>query len=185
MFSLLPQLTMLALLRRRRLLLISALFFLIPVALFYFFLGSSSPNTVAPHMPPGLAPELPENKTTTRAPVPFLPLEANRHVHIFYYAWYGNINMDGQYVHWKHKRIAHWNPERAKKFSTSEHSPPDDIGANFYPKLGPYSSHDSTVYHEHFEQIRKTGIGEHINLEGAAYSDELHAFQTFMTEDKL
>lgn len=40
------------------------------------------------------------------------------------------------------------------------HDPPDDIGANFYPKLGAYSSADREVIDAHMYEIRKARIGK-------------------------
>ncbi|CAC5380828.1 MANEA [Mytilus coruscus] len=80
-------------------------------------------------------------------------------VHIFYYPWFGNPEHDGKYYHWNHPYLPHWNKEEAKKYQTGTHVPPDDIGANFYPKLGPYSSSDPNVIHNHMGQMQKAGIG--------------------------
>jgi len=39
------------------------------------------------------------------------------------------------------------------------HIPPNDIGANFYPQLGAYSSRDATVISQHMRWIRQSGAG--------------------------
>uniref|UniRef100_A0A1I8GVY9 Glycoprotein endo-alpha-1,2-mannosidase-like protein n=1 Tax=Macrostomum lignano TaxID=282301 RepID=A0A1I8GVY9_9PLAT len=83
----------------------------------------------------------------------------NYRVHIFYYAWYGEPGTDGAWLHWNHSRLPHWNAERARKFSQAGHTPPGDIGANFYPELGPYSSANISVVRRHFAQIRRSGAG--------------------------
>ena len=44
-------------------------------------------------------------------------------------------------------------------FPKKVHVPPDDIASRFYPELGPYSSSDSTVIHEHMKQLVSAGIG--------------------------
>lgn len=80
-------------------------------------------------------------------------------VHIFYYPWYGNPDHDGKYYHWNHPYLPHWNKDEAKKYQTGTHVPPDDIGANFYPQLGPYSSSDPNVIHKHMAQMQKAGVG--------------------------
>ena len=85
--------------------------------------------------------------------------EPNYNVHIFYYAWYGNPEHDGKYVHWNHRFLPHWNPDVAKRYNQGSHSPPDDIGSNFYPELGPYSSSDPNIVEEHMKQIRSAGVG--------------------------
>lgn len=81
-------------------------------------------------------------------------------VHVFYYPWYANPETDGEYHHWNHPYLPHWNKEEAKKYETGTHIPPDDIGSNFYPELGPYSSRDPQVIHKHMAQMQKAGIGK-------------------------
>ena len=85
--------------------------------------------------------------------------EPNYNIHIFYYAWYGNPEHDGGYSHWNHQYLPHWNPNITKQYQKGYHSPPDDIGSNFYPALGPYSSKDPKVIDEHMRQMRIAGVG--------------------------
>lgn len=85
--------------------------------------------------------------------------EPNYNIHIFYYAWYGNLEHDGKYVHWNHRFLPHWDPDIAKRYKQGSHSPPDDIGSNFYPALGPYSSKDPAIISEHMRQMRTAGVG--------------------------
>ena len=50
---------------------------------------------------------------------------------------------------------------RAKQAPTEKRfAPPEEIGSNFYPLRGPYSSRNFTVVREHFREIRQSGIGE-------------------------
>ena len=81
----------------------------------------------------------------------------NQDVHAFYYAWYANPKKDQNYRHWNHKVMPHWSD------STWNHLPPysgnGDIGANFYPLLGTYSSNDSILITEHMRMIISAGIG--------------------------
>jgi hypothetical protein len=84
----------------------------------------------------------------------------NFNVHVFYYPWYGNPEKDGKYMHWNHQYLPHWRKEVADKWAKGNHKPPDDIGANFYPQLGPYSSSDPDVINTHMAQIRSAGAGE-------------------------
>lgn len=86
--------------------------------------------------------------------------EPNYNVHAFYYVWYGNPQFDGKYVHWDHPLLPHWDPKVASGYPTGRHQPPDDIGANFYPALGPYSSRDPSVLEEHMRQLRIADVGE-------------------------
>ncbi|KAI2654225.1 Glycoprotein endo-alpha-1,2-mannosidase [Labeo rohita] len=85
--------------------------------------------------------------------------EPNYNVHAFYYVWYGNPQFDGKYVHWDHPLLPHWDPKVASGYPTGRHQPPDDIGANFYPALGPYSSKDPSVLEEHMRQLRTAAVG--------------------------
>ena len=80
-------------------------------------------------------------------------------LHAFYYAWYGTPETDGKYVHWNHPYIRHWNQEVAKKYPDRVHSPPHDIGASFYPELGPYSSSDPKIIDAHMQQLVAARIG--------------------------
>lgn len=84
----------------------------------------------------------------------------NYNVHVFYYTWYGNPRFDGKYIHWNHPYLPHWNPKIALGYATGTHQPPDDIGANFYPALGAYSSRDPSVIEVHMQQLRTAAIGK-------------------------
>lgn len=80
-------------------------------------------------------------------------------VHTFYYTWYGNPQFDGKYIHWDHPLLPHWDSKVAQGYPQGRHSPPDDIGANFYPALGAYSSRDPAVIEAHMQQCRTAAIG--------------------------
>lgn len=74
--------------------------------------------------------------TTTKA------LASN--VHLFYYPWYGSPAVLGSWRHW---------PQGG-------HTPPEDIGANLYPALGPYDSGDfTTTVARHMEWVKRSGAG--------------------------
>ena len=82
----------------------------------------------------------------------------NKHnAHIFYYNWYGNPQFDKTYRHWNHDVLPHWSDK------TWDNLPPydgkEDIGANFYPSLGAYSSNDTTIIESHMKMIQKSGVG--------------------------
>lgn len=86
-------------------------------------------------------------------------ISVNSHIHIFYYPWYGNPQIDGHYIHWNHNILPHWKKEEVNKWPLGAHIPPHDIGANFYPALGLYSSADKAVVNVHMAQIHSTGTG--------------------------
>ena len=87
-----------------------------------------------------------------------LPLP-NYNLHAFYYPWYGSPDVDGNYMHWNHVYMPHWDKKEATKWRTGRHVPPHDVGSNFYPQLGAYSSRNRTVLHIHMLQMRTAGIG--------------------------
>ncbi len=75
------------------------------------------------------------------APEPVAP--PPRAVHAFYYGWYGNPTHDGAWVHWQQ----------------GGHLPPLELGTDFRPALGPYSSRDRAVLDRHFGWLVEAGIG--------------------------
>merc|ERR1712137_103203 len=80
-------------------------------------------------------------------------------VHAFYYPWYGNPTDDSVYLHWNHKYIPNWDKSNREVYPTGKHEPPDDIGANYYPFLGCYSSRNLDTIHQHLQWIQESGIG--------------------------
>ncbi|KAF6774258.1 hypothetical protein AHF37_06584 [Paragonimus kellicotti] len=99
-----------------------------------------------------------QNVTDSLPPVSY-------HVHAFYYAWYNapsenqSVTDDRHWVHWNHVRLAHHNPRIASEYSTKPHRPPKDIGASFYPQIGPYASKDIHTLKAHFRMATFAGIG--------------------------
>ncbi|XP_053566529.1 glycoprotein endo-alpha-1,2-mannosidase [Bombina bombina] len=83
----------------------------------------------------------------------------NFNIHVFYYTWYGSPQFNDKYIHWNHPLLKHWDTKVANSFPTGRHNPPDDVGADFYPELGPYSSRDPSVIEAHMKQIRSASIG--------------------------
>ena len=80
-------------------------------------------------------------------------------LHAFYYMWYANVTIDGEYKHWNHQYLPHWDSNVDKRYRHGRHQPPDDIGASFYPLLGSYSSRDKSIMEIHMQQLRRAGIG--------------------------
>ena len=77
----------------------------------------------------------------------------------FYYPWYGNPTVDGQWIHWEQ----------------NSHQPPQDIGSDYYPALGPYSSKDPAVVAQHMAWLRQAGVGVIISSWWGPNSREDHA----------
>jgi glycoprotein endo-alpha-1,2-mannosidase len=77
-----------------------------------------------------------------------------RDVHVFYYPWYANIEHDKIWNHWDHHILPHWDPvvKERHKYGV-QYEPPDDIGANFYPLRGPYSSRDKSLLESHMREL--------------------------------
>ena len=66
-------------------------------------------------------------------------------VHLFYYPWYGNP--EGPAGSWRH-------------WQQGGHTPPASLGADLYPKLGPYDSGDiSGAVDQHMEWVNRSGAG--------------------------
>lgn len=84
----------------------------------------------------------------------------NYYLHAFYYTWFGNPKFDGKYIHWDHPQLPHWDFKVAQGYPQERHSPPDDIGSNFYPSLGAYSSRDPSIIEAHMQQLRTAAIGK-------------------------
>jgi glycoprotein endo-alpha-1,2-mannosidase len=61
----------------------------------------------------------------------------------FYYPWYGNLAVDGAWIHW----------------DQNNHQPPRDIGSDYMPALGAYSSNDPAVVAQHMAWLRQAGVG--------------------------
>ena len=73
-------------------------------------------------------------------------------VHAFYYPWYGNPATDGRYANWNHPVAVRKGPPR--RFPGG-----DDIGANFYPRLGCYSANSAETLQQHMKWLRRARIG--------------------------
>ncbi|MEU4144230.1 ThuA domain-containing protein [Streptomyces parvulus] len=68
----------------------------------------------------------------------------NPDVHLFYYPWYGSPATNGSWRHWQQ----------------GGQTPPNAVGADFYPALGPYDSGDFTgAVARHMEWIARSGAG--------------------------
>ena len=91
-------------------------------------------------------------------------LETNNRAHIFYYSWWGTPDgpLEKRYAHWNHDVLPHWTKEvndRFKHVIGTLHQPPEDLGTNFYPQGGPYSSSSPATIARHMKEIRSAGIG--------------------------
>jgi hypothetical protein len=62
----------------------------------------------------------------------------------FYYPWYARLDTDGAWRHW----------------DQGGHTPPDDIGSDFYPQRGAYSSSDPATVESQMGDLAASGIDE-------------------------
>jgi len=73
-------------------------------------------------------------------------------VHAFYYPWYGNPQTDKFNHHWSHQQFV-------KEGEPKSYPGGDDIAANFYPKLGCYSSNSEKDLNAHMLMLRRAQAG--------------------------
>ena len=81
----------------------------------------------------------------------------NYSTHIFYYNWYGTPVIDAEYRHWAHDVLPHWSDTSWDNMEGFHGA--NDIGANFYPKLGCYSCNDTATIRQHMAWIAEAGVG--------------------------
>ena len=87
------------------------------------------------------------------SPPPAPPESPETRLHAFYYGWYGTPEIDGKWMHWNHAiTTADGRVESVCK-------PPEDIGADFYPASGPYSSSNPDTVNRHCAELQQAGIG--------------------------
>ena len=101
------------------------------------------------------------------APVVALAPVPQRHglgVATFYYPWYATLANDGQVRHW----------------DQGGHTPPDDIGSDYYPVRGAYSSTDAAVLNAQMAEIADAGIDEIVSSWWGQGSFEDHALPGVM-----
>ncbi|MGB2863597.1 MAG: endo-1,3-alpha-glucanase family glycosylhydrolase [Sedimentisphaerales bacterium] len=78
--------------------------------------------------------------------------QPNNNVHAFYYPWYGNPQTDKFHYHWNHQ-------QSVKEGEPKDYPGGDDIGADFYPKLGCYSSNSNQDLNAHMLMLRRAKAG--------------------------
>ncbi len=78
--------------------------------------------------------------------------EPDPRVHAFYYPWYGTLERDGEWRHWAHDQMG--DVAERRRYPGGE-----DIGADFYPAGGCYSSTDPSLLARHMAELRRAGVG--------------------------
>lgn len=76
-------------------------------------------------------------------------------VFCFYYNWYGNVEHNGQEVHWAHGVIGNSSYDGPMDPIPGK----DNIAANFYPELGNYSSTDPETIARHVKMMADARVG--------------------------
>ena len=81
-------------------------------------------------------------------------------VHAFFYLWYGNVEIDGKYKHWDHAILPHWEHRVNEQYNEigKRFSPPGLIHSPFYPQKGTYSSSDTKIMKQQFDDFQDAGI---------------------------
>lgn len=109
-----------------------------------------TPKAAAPAIEAAITPTAPTLNATSDPTValtatlpPVQGTDPSYKVAAFYYPWYGNPKFDSQWIHW----------------DQNGHRPPQDIGSDYYPALGVYSSRDSAVVAQHMAWLRQAGVG--------------------------
>ena len=102
----------------------------------------------------GAAPEAEDAAPTKQEPKPSM------RVHTFYYPWYKSRGIDGEWKHWNHEHMPHWEKAVQARYPPFTHDPDQgDVGSAYWPQLGAYSSNDEAVVEAHVQQLRKARIG--------------------------
>eukprot|EP01084_Bolivina_argentea_P314934 545538_1 len=114
-------------------------------------------------------------------------IDPEGHVQIFYYPWYGNPEHDGNYIHWNHDILPHWQAEVNKKYKIGEkyNVLKDEIGANYFPFLGPYSSSDQRVIEQHFKMLLAMNISVIVVSWHSPIAIENNPDKAFSEKDKI
>lgn len=73
-------------------------------------------------------------------------------VFTFYYNWYGNPAVDGQWYHWDQAVL------RPDGSAGAPHHPPASAGVSWWPAAGLYSSNDAAVLAAHCAAMRAAAI---------------------------
>ena len=80
-------------------------------------------------------------------------------MHVAFYLWYGNLELDGKWMHWDHATLPHWTPAMNKAHPPGvPFTPPDKPHSPFYPARGLYSSRDESVLRSQLSALAQAGV---------------------------
>lgn len=108
-----------------------------------FAFGITACSSTSSPTPSTVPPSVTAAPTFSTSWLPVTGPDPSYKVAAFYYPWYGNPTVDGQWIHW----------------DQSNHQPPQDIGSDYFPALGAYSSRDPAVVAQHMAWLRQAGVG--------------------------
>jgi tRNA A-37 threonylcarbamoyl transferase component Bud32 len=117
----------------------------VAIAAFFAF-GRPSGQAPPPATPTSIAPVAESTSPPEPAPAALpdvLGPAPSQNIAAFYYPWYGNPDIDGEWIHWQQ----------------NGRTPPSNLATDYVPLLGPYSSMDPAVVAQHFAWLREAGVG--------------------------
>jgi glycoprotein endo-alpha-1,2-mannosidase len=79
-------------------------------------------------------------------------------VYTAFYLWYGNPEVDGNWIHWNHCILPHWDPTVDAKYKKFNWTPPDMHHSPYRPSKGLYSSSDVRTLRTQFAEMKLAGI---------------------------
>lgn len=79
-------------------------------------------------------------------------------VHAAFYLWYGNVEVDGRWMHWNHKVLPHWDKRVDAQHPKFDWRPPLDPHSPFMPLRGTYSSKDNATMRAQFQELAAAGV---------------------------
>ncbi|KAL1507575.1 hypothetical protein AB1Y20_007195 [Prymnesium parvum] len=81
-------------------------------------------------------------------------------VHAAFYLWYGTPAFDGEWRHWDHPTLPHWDARVRARFPPPgvRATPPDKPHSPFYPDAGPYSSSDNATLRRQLSSLAAAGV---------------------------
>lgn len=106
--------------------------------------GPTSPTPINPSPISTTSPTSTEIISPTSSLPPVTGPDPSSRVAVFYYPWFRNPSIDGEWFGWDF-------PGR--------NYPPLDIASDYYPLLGAYSTSDEHIVSQHFAWLREAGVG--------------------------
>ncbi|KAF6255048.1 hypothetical protein COO60DRAFT_1641836 [Scenedesmus sp. NREL 46B-D3] len=105
----------------------------------------------------------------------------------FYYVWYGAPATDGQYLHWNHQVLPHWDATQKDSYEYGDgFDPPKSVHSPFYPHKGPYSTSDPATIRAHMQEMAAANVtGMVVSWWGPTWRTGSHDTQGVNTDGVL